>query len=344
MANGIRLDLQEALARGPSGVPDMPVFQQGAIPPTFGPEFPDPNEFETVEAPVSEELDLSNVPDTPVLSAATVPAPSPSRGDRLRKLLGNFLQNFSEGLLASARAPSGSEFSAAIGGALSAPAERRRQQVFADLQRASQTFRQQDIALRQARLDQQAAQFQQTFAFTQAQTKRPRTFEAFAVNLLQAGDEAGARKIIELSRGNPEGRLITRQAGQDLVGLDPTTLNEITRIPDFFPPPKVKPRKAQALTEGERGRLSVELLRQFGIIQPESRIRGLMAEGEFGFMLKRKRIATKIDALTRAGLGVEEILRLFERAKQGLRERQEAVTLDSVLAEIRSTPRRSTPR
>ena len=278
MADGIRLDLQEALARGPSGIPDMPVFQQDAIPPTFGPEFPDPNEFETVEAPVSEELDLSNVPDTPVLSAATVPAPSPSRGDRLRKLLGNFLLNFSEGLLASAKAPSGSEFSAAIGGALSAPAERQRQQVFADLQKANQKFRQQDIALRQARLDQQAAQFEQTFEFTKTQAKRPRTFEAFAVNLLQAGDEAGARRIIQLSRGNPQGRLITRQAGQDLVGLDPTTLEEVTRLPDFFPaevkPPTFAERRAAQrqrvnitaaaffLTTGGDARAAAKLLRE----------------------------------------------------------------------------------
>jgi tetratricopeptide (TPR) repeat protein len=213
----------------------MPVFEPGAIPPVFGPESPDPNEFETIEAPVSSELDLSNLPNMPVLSAATVPAPSPSRGERLRKLLGNFLQNFGEGLQAASRAPSGSELAAALGGALSAPAERRRQQVFADLQRANQAFRQRDIELREERLAQNAAQFQQSFEFTKTQAKRPRTFEAFAVNLLQAGDEAGARRIIELARGNPQGRLVTRQAGQDLVGLDPTTLEEITRLPDFFP-------------------------------------------------------------------------------------------------------------
>ena len=268
MPNGIRLNLQEALARGPSGIPDMPVFQPDAIPPVL-PEGPEegfiagapvvdegpgfvpsggiPPSGATATFP-SEPVDIGNAP-------IGIPVPPARRENRIRALLGDFLSNFAAGLLASARAPSGSEFAASIGGALSEPAERRRQQVFADLHTANQKFRQQEIALRQARLDQQAAQFEQTFEFTQAQTKKPRTFEQFAVNLLQAGDEAGARRIIQLSRGNPQGRLITRQAGQDLVGLDPTTLEEVTRLPDFFPS-EVKPPTFAERRQAQRQRVN----------------------------------------------------------------------------------------
>ena len=280
MGGFLKLNLQEALARGPSGIPDMPVFQPSAIPPVF-PEGPE--EGFIAGAPVVDEglgfipeeapIDLSGVP-----VGQPVPPASPNRAGRFKALLGNFIKNFGAGLLAGSRAPSGAEFAAATGGALSAPEERRQQQVRESLLRANQAFHQQEIALRQARLDQQAAQFEQTFEFTQAQTKRPRTFEAFAVNLLQAGDEAGARKIIELSRGNPQGRLITRQAGQDLVGLDPTSLEEITRLPNFFPaevkPPTFAERRAAQrqrvnitaaaffLTTGGDARAAAKLLRE----------------------------------------------------------------------------------
>lgn len=263
MANGgIRLDLQRALAEGPGAIPNLePLFAPGSIPPVF-PEGPE--EGFTAGAPQVDE-GPGFVPGGGIPSGATgtlpgesidiggasigqpVPPVKASRGERLRRLLGNFLQNFGEGLQAASRAPSGAGFAAGFGAALSAPQERRRQQVFNDLQRANQEFRQREIALREARLEQDAAQFQQSFEFTQAQAKRPRTFEAFALNLLQAGNEAGARRILDLSRGNPQGRLITRQAGQDLVGLDPTTLEEITRLPDFFPP------EVKRLSFAERG-------------------------------------------------------------------------------------------
>ncbi len=337
MPNGIKLDLQEALARGPSGIPNLePLFAPGAIPPIFddAPEVEEGPGFipgggipgVTTGTFTGEPIDIDGGS-----IGQPVPPVKQSRGDRLRALLGNFLQNFGTGLQAASRAPSGADFAAGIGAALSAPAERRRQQVFADLLRANQAFRQREIELREARLEQDAAQFQQSFEFTEAQAKRPRTFEAFAVNLLQAGDEAGARRIIELSRGNPQRRLVTRQAGQDLVGLDPTTLSEITRIPDFFPPPKVKPQKAQALTEGERGRLSVELLRQFGVTQPETRVPGLIAEGEFVFRLKRNRVATIIDGLTRKGMGIDGILRTFVLAAEEVEKRGDEPSLDNVL-------------
>ncbi|MCH8268848.1 MAG: hypothetical protein IH846_15150 [Acidobacteria bacterium] len=259
MADGIRLDLQEALARGPSGIPNLePLFAPGSIPPIFSepPELDEgafipsggiPPSGATATFP-GEPIDIGNAP-------IGSPVPPARRENRIRALLGDFLSNFGAGLLASARAPSGSEFAASIGGALSEPAERRRQQVFADLHTANQKFRQQEIALRQARLDQQAAQFEQTFEFTKTQAKRPRTFEAFAVNLLQAGDEAGARRILDLARGNPQGRLITRQAGQDLVGLDPTTLEEVTRLPDFFPS-EVKPPTFAERRQAQRQRVN----------------------------------------------------------------------------------------
>ncbi len=261
MADGIRLDLQEALARGPSGIPNLePLFAPGAIPPIFD----EPPEVEEGAGFVSgggipsgatgtfpgEPIDIGNAP-----IGQPVPPVKASRGERLRRLLGNFLQNFGEGLTAAARAPSGSGFAAGFGAALSAPEERRQQQTRIDLLRANQAFREEALALRQARLEQDAAQFEQTFKFTQAQAKRPRTFQAFALNLLQAGDEAGARRIIELSRGNPQGRLITRQAGQDLVGLDPTTLEEITRLPDFFPS-EVKPPTFAERRQAQRQRVN----------------------------------------------------------------------------------------
>ena len=241
MADGIRLDLQEALARGPSGIPNLePLFAPGAIPPIFdqAPEVEEGAGFvpgggipsgATATFP-SDPIDIGNAS-----IGQPVPPVKASRGERLRRLLGNFLQNFGTGLQAASRAPSGAEFAAGFGGALSAGEERRQQKVREDLLRANQAFREEALALRQARLEQDAAQFQQTFEANEAKARRPRTFEAFALNLLQSGDEAGARRIIELARGNPQRRLITREAGRDLVGLDPTTLEEITRLPNFFP-------------------------------------------------------------------------------------------------------------
>ena len=158
MANGIRLDLQRALAEGPGAIPNLePLFAPGAIPPVF-PEGPE--EGFTAGAPVvaegpgfvpggdipsgatgtfpSEPIDIGNVS-----IGQPVPPVKVSRGERFRALLGNFLLNWGAGLQAASRAPSGSEFAAAFEGALSAGEERRQQKVREDLLRANQAFREQ---------------------------------------------------------------------------------------------------------------------------------------------------------------------------------------------------------
>ena len=164
MGGFLRPDLQTLLAQAPNGTPDMPIFEEGAIPPVFGPEFPDPQELveSTIEMPVSEELG-------PVSIGQPVPPVKASRGERLRKLLGNFLQNFGEGLTAASRAPSGAGFAAGFGAALSAPEERRQQQAREELLRENQKSRQEQAAAiqqirerqlaiqEQSRLDRQAA-------------------------------------------------------------------------------------------------------------------------------------------------------------------------------------------
>ena len=71
--------------------------------------------------------------------------------------MGNFLQNFGTGLQAASRAPSGAEFAAGFGGAISAGEERRQQKAREDLLRANQAFREEtareNIRLRQETLD-----------------------------------------------------------------------------------------------------------------------------------------------------------------------------------------------
>ena len=153
MGGFLRPDLQTLLAQAPNGTPDMPVFEEGAIPPVLGPQFPDPNELETIEAPVSEELG-------PVSVGQPVPPVKQSRGDRLRALLGDFLQNFGTGLQAASRAPSGAGFAAGFGAALSAPEERRQQQAREGLLRENQKFRQQ-IAQQQQEAREEALAIQE---------------------------------------------------------------------------------------------------------------------------------------------------------------------------------------
>ena len=170
MANGIRLDLQRALAEGPGAIPNLePLFAPGAIPPVFD------------EAPEVEEgpgfipgggipgVSTGTFTGEPIdIGSGSIGQPVPpvkqSRGHRLRALLGNFLQNFGEGLQAASRAPSGAEFAAGLGGALSAPEERRRQQMHESLLRARQAFREQ---FDRERADREREEFE----FTQRQAK-----------------------------------------------------------------------------------------------------------------------------------------------------------------------------
>lgn len=333
MPNGIRLDLQRALAEGPGAIPNMePLFAPGAIPPVFdeapevdlGPEFVPgggPPSGATATFP-GEPIDIGNAP-----IGVPVPPVKPSRGERLRRLLGNFLQNFGEGLTAAARAPSGSGFAAGFGAALSAGEERRLQQVRIDLLRANQASRE-EIARENIRLRQEDFEADE----------REREARRIERGNVRAGAErktfqdiltAGTRRAADFAAGRKQ-RAQEFEQDKELIRLRDKLAREREGL---------KPRKAATLTEGERRRLSVEVLRGFGLTQPERTSSLITPKGEFSFMLKRKRVTTVIDRLTRAGLGIEEILRLFERSKQGLREDQEAVTLDSVLDNIRRTPR-----
>ena len=169
MGGFLKPDLQKLLAQGPSGVPDMPIFEPDAIPPGFGPEFPDPNELETIESPVSEELG-------PISAGQPVPPVKQSRGDRLRALLGNFLQNFGTGLQAASRAPSGAGFAAGFGAALSAPEERRQQQIREDLLRENQRFRQETAQQQAEDRDRQIALQEQSQRDLQTERNRQSIF------------------------------------------------------------------------------------------------------------------------------------------------------------------------
>ncbi len=169
MGGFLRPDLQTLLAQAPNGTPDMPIFEEGAIPPVFGPEFPDPNELETIESPVSEELG-------PISAGQPVPPVKQSRGDRLRALLGNFLQNFGTGLQAASRAPSGAGFAAGFGAALSAPEERRQQQIREDLLRENQRFRQETAQQQAEDRDRQIALQEQSQRDLQTERNRQGIF------------------------------------------------------------------------------------------------------------------------------------------------------------------------
>jgi hypothetical protein len=159
MADGIRLDLQRALSEGPGSIPNLePLFAPGAIPPTFdeAPEVQEGPGFAPEEQPIAPPGASIGQP---------VPAVKESRGDRLRALLGNFLQNFGTGLQAASRAPSGAEFAAGFGGALSASEERRQQKSREELLRANQASREQQAReIQELREDQFAFQRQQAEA------------------------------------------------------------------------------------------------------------------------------------------------------------------------------------
>jgi hypothetical protein len=167
MADGIRLDLQRALSEGPGSIPNLePLFAPGAIPPIFE-EAP---EVGLNDVGIDLETGQGTFSGVPMdVGQASIGQPVPpvkaSRGDRLRALLGNFLQNFGTGLQAASRAPSGAEFAAGFGGALSAGEERRQQKSREDLLRANQASREQQVReIQELRESQFAFQQQQAEA------------------------------------------------------------------------------------------------------------------------------------------------------------------------------------
>jgi hypothetical protein len=202
MADGIRLDLQEALARGPGSIPNLePLFAPGAIPPTFdeapevqeGPGFIPGGGIPGVSTGTftGEPIDIGSGS-----IGQPVPPVKQSRGDRLRALLGNFLQNFGTGLQAASRAPSGAEFAAGFGGALGAGEERRQQKSREELLRANQASREQ-----QAREIQELRESQ--FAFQREQSE--------AARIERDLDRAeSARRFEEIGRRQTRGGILER--------------------------------------------------------------------------------------------------------------------------------------
>ena len=317
MADGIRLDLQEALARGPSGIPNLePLFAPGAIPPIFdeAPELDEgafipsggiPPSGATATFP-GEPIDLGNAP-----IGSPVPPVKASRGERLRRLLGNFLQNFGEGLQAASRAPSGAEFAAGLGAALSEPEARRQQQVFENLSRANQALKRQiaaeNAAFRQADLDaeertRQAGRIERQGVRAVAGRRR---FE----DILTAGRQRTADILRERKQREEDKAFIREQGG-----------TEFLRRLRLKRTPSGGRSGATKFPEAERKRLSESIALQLGIELPGTSVTGgLSPTGSFQFMLKLSRIGTVIDALARQGADQNQILRTFGLATARLK-------------------------
>ncbi len=325
MADGIRLDLQEALARGPGGIPNLePLFAPGAIPPVFdeapeveeGPGFipgGGPPSGATATFP-SDPIDIGNVS-----IGQPVPPVKPSRGERLRRLLGNFLQNFGEGLQAASRAPSGAEFAAGFGGALSAGEERRRQQVRESLLRANQTLRQQIAA--------ENAAFHQADLEAEERAREVRRIE-------RQLDRAGAeRKTFQERLTARTQRAVDFVAGRKRRAQEFEEKKELIRLQDKLARGRegLKPRKRPPFPQGERTNLAEAIASRVGNIQGSELIPG----GGFRARLQISKIKAKIDRLFRAGLSPEEIANEFNLAIQVVKGN---VTLKGVLDNLADEP------
>lgn len=325
MADGIRLDLQEALARGPSGIPNLePLFAPGAIPPVFdeapeveeGPGFIPGGGIPGVSTGTftGEPIDIGSG-----AIGQPVPPVKQSRGERLRRLLGNFLQNFGEGLTAAARAPSGSGFAAGFGAALSAPEERRLQQVRIDLLRANQAFREQ---FDRERAERERGEFE--FAQRQAEAGR----------IERQLDRAGAeRKTFQDILRTGTRRAADFVAGRKRRAQAFEQKKELIRLQDKLARERegLKPRKRPQFPQGERTNLAEAIASRVGNIQGSELIPG----GGFRARLQISKIKAKIDRLFRAGLSPEEIANEFDLAIQGVKG---TVTLKGVLDNLADEP------
>ena len=332
MADGIRLDLQEALARGPSGIPNLePLFAPGAIPPVFD------------EAPEVEEgpgfipgggipgVSTGTFTGEPIdIGSGSIGQPVPpvkaSRGERLRLLLGNFLQNFGQGLQAASRAPSGAEFAAGFGGALSAGEELRQQQVRESLLRANQAFREQ-FARERAELD------AERFEFTQQQAE--------AARIERDLDRAeSARRFEETGRRQTMGGILERnRARRARAGT--------------FEFRRQQQKRLRESIAGE-GKLNRQLQRELATTKAASKfpqsertnlaeaiasripdIKALVIGGGFRSRLQISKIKAKIDRLFRAGLTPDEIANEFDLAIRGIKG---DATLKGVLDNLADEP------
>ena len=290
MADGIRLDLQRALAEGPKSIPPPnlePLFAPGAIPPIFdeAPEVQEGPGFAPEEQPIASPGASIGQPVPPVKE---------SRGDRLRALLGNFLQNFGTGLQAASRAPSGAEFAAGFGGALGAGEERRQQKSREELLRANQASREQ-FARERADLDTERFEFTQRQAESarierqldrtaaqreREETRRGRRFgEVLASNRARRG-RAGQREFL---RGQQRERL-GATAEQGRLGR--------------------KLQRELARTRGE-GKLALSVKDAFSLAFQEVRV-GLSAEDPLG---KERTFKNATEAISFARKRAVEIFR-----------------------------------
>lgn len=255
MADGIRLDLQRALAEGPGAIPNLePLFSPGSIPPVFpaGPE-----EGFTAGAPQVDE-GPGFVPGGGIPAGATAtfpgepidignapigsPVPPARRENRIRALLGGFLQNFGEGLQAASRAPSGAEFAAGFGAALSEPEARRQQQVFEDLNRANQALKRQ--------IAEQTARFQQETLDAEERTRQAGRIERQGVRAV-----AGRRRFEDILTAGRQrtADIVTRKrerrADREFELNKILLQDELTRQREGLKPPSFSERRA---AQGQR--------------------------------------------------------------------------------------------
>ncbi len=332
MANGgIRLDLQRALAEGAEGIPNLePLFAPGAIPPIFD-EAPDVG-FSDVG--VNPETGQGTFTGEPIdLGGGSIGQPVPpvkqSRGHKIRALLANYLQSFGTGLEAAASAPSGSEFAAGFGAALSASEERRQQKAREDLLRANQAVREQ-FAKERAELDAERFEFDKR----QAETARIKSDLALAGAERKTFQDilaAGTRRASDIQRRRKE-------RAEDIAFAREEGESEFLRRLRLKRTPSGGKSGTTKFPEVERKRLAEAIALQLGLEVPKTGITGkLDASGSFLFRLKLSRIGTKIDRIVRAGGDPEEV---FGLAVDAVRQSGKPVNLENVLAVISDRPRR----
>lgn len=304
----------------------QPIFGEGAIPPVF-------DQADGALSDVGVDLGTGQGTFTgePIdlgsgAIGQPVPPVKPSRGERLRRLLGNFLQNFGEGLQAASRAPSGAEFAAGFGGALSAPEERRRQQLFENMLRARQASRLAEAAERKRRFD-------LTFEAGEAQRAQERIdeenaavrAERLALADISADEAAATIGGIEKKRARSFRQILEeRKFRRGIKGQ-----KEILSFQDVL-----ARRKPGKFPQGQRTNLADAIASRIENIQGSELIPG----GGFRARLKISKIRTRIDKLFRGGLDPDSIARLFERSIQGLIDNGKPVTLEEVLGNIQPTP------
>jgi hypothetical protein len=302
----------------------QPIFGAGAIPPVFDEADDGLDVIPGGGIPgvstgtfTGEDIELGQVS-----AGQPVPPVKKSRAERFRALLGNFLQNWGAGLQAASRAPSGAEFAAGFGGALSAGEERRREQVRIDILRANQ-------ARREAQDAESKRRFDLTFAAGEAQREQDRIDEENAANrALQAklaeidADEAQStiQRMINRAKAQTQAQGEERRFRRGIAGQ-----KEILRFQDIIA--RGKPGK---FPQGQRTNLAEAIASRITDIKPS-----LVPGGGLRSRLQISKIKAKIDKLFRAGLTPDEIAQEFDLAIRGIKG---DVTLKGVLDNLADEP------